>query len=287
MRGHIEGQPVAFAELVQAMDSEGWKDGERIKVAINDRGQIVITDGLHRAAAAYAVCLLPIPAEIVYRHEQWWALKYALMDLNDGVRLYQPIDHPDFASWPTWRSDTKARAKAIFVSLPKSRPLYGVDLGCNAGALTLALAREQIAMYGYDTDPRAVRVAQMIANMEHIGADEAYVSFYQSAEIPALLEVDFVVCLSLLNHYQAEPQRMAIGHAIFRACVKTAPLVFLDAPASGDPVGGNTEFVDPEAVFAWCAAAGVSGQGHVVAREDLQRPLLVWERGRDLTELVK
>ena len=277
-KGHIEGQPAAFAELVQSMALEGWKDGERIKVAINDCGQVVITDGLHRAAAAYAALRARVPVEIVYRHERWQALKYALMEANGGVKLYQPIDHPDFASWPTWRADTAARAKTIVASLPKNRPLYGVDLGCNAGALTLALAREQIVMYGYDTDLRVVRAARLVANMEHIGADHAF--FYQSAEVPALLEVDFVVCLSLLNHYQADPQRQAAGQAIFRACVRAAPLIFLDAPAPDDPVGGSTEFVDPEAVFAWCKAAGVSGRGKVIAKrgEELQRPLLMWRR---------
>ena len=279
-KGHVEGQPDIFAELVRSMESDGWKEGERIEVAINDRGQIVITDGLHRAAAAYAGGLAHTPVEIVYRHEQWQALKYALMEANGGVKLYQPIDHPDFASWPTWRVDTKARAKAIFASLPKSRPLYGVDLGCNAGTLTLALAREQIMMYGYDTDLRIIRAAQMIANMEHIGADATHVSFCQSAGIPSLPEVDFVSCLSLLNHYQAEPQRWETGYAIFRACVAAAPLVFLDAPILGDPVGGDTEFVDPAAVFAWCEAAGVPGNGKVIAKrgERLQRPLLAWRR---------
>ena len=279
--GSVEGRPDAFAELVRLMEEDGWKDDERIKVAINERGQIVITDGLHRAAAAYVLGLVHIPVEIVYRHERWQALKYALMEANGGVKLYQPIDHPDFASWPAWRVDTAARVKAIVASLPKNRGLFGVDLGCNAGALTLALAREQIVMYGYDTDLRVIRAARLVANMEHIGADKGLAFFYQSEEVPALLEVDFVVCLSLLNHYQADPQRLAAGQAIFRACVKAAPVVYLDAPAPEDPVGGDTEFVDPEAVFAWCKLAGVSGKGEVVADrgEELQRPLLVWRRG--------
>ena len=273
--GSIEGRPEKFAALVESMAQDGWK-GPRVKIAINDRGQLVITDGLHRSATAF-VLGLTVPCEIVYRHEKWIALKYSLFELNGGVKLYQPIAHPDLA-WPSWRRDTALRANIIASWLRANEPgaHYGVDLACNSGSLTCALGRAGYSMKGLDTSESAVRAASILASMEGIGSENA--TFARCDEMPSIPKSYFAVCLSLLNHHQVDG-RSAEGQEIFRRLVGSAPVVFLDAPVSGDPVGGDSPFVDPDNVLAWCKESGAPGQGQVIDTAGaLMRPLLVWSQ---------
>ena len=288
-----EGQPGAFKTLIQSMKETGW-DGFPIRIAIDGAGHLVITDGLHRSAAALGVGLATIPCEVVYRDVKWLALKQVVLALGDGEpKLYQPLPHPDFEDWPVWRHDTEVRAGVILQYLRRihgqGKVLRGIDLGCNTGTLTCRIARGtedlSVQMTGLDVELRAVQVANWQAGWM---AADAY--FRTSIEVPDLDDpcwddgLDFVVCLSLLNHYQCDPDRQRVGFELFDVCLQ-APLVFLDAPAPGDPVGGDSKFTDPAEVFKWCAQADPAGHGEIVGimsnahSDGLQRPLLAWHRG--------
>lgn len=268
-----------FVDLAASMRS-GYL-GEPVEIAINGRGQLVITNGIHRTALALALGLPLIPARVVYRSEEWQTCKRVLHAINGGPRLYQPVDHPDLSAWPVWRVDTGARARIMGEAAQGGR--RGVDLACHTGGMTLALARHGFNMDGFDTDPKAIHVASFLRDVPDVGSPLAGFSVCDPIVNLPHGGIDFVVCLSLLNHHQEDRDRWEEGAEIFRRCEAAAPLVFLDCPAPGDPVGGASEFVDPEAVFRWCAQTGASGVGSVLAlrgENGLQRTLLAWRSPR-------
>lgn len=277
--------PQEFSTLIESMRTKGYDpDPERrITVAINARGQLVILDGLHRAATALALGLDSVPLTVLYRAEEWQTLRLLLVSINKRLGLYQPIDHPDLA-WPVHRTDTAARVELIHEALIGQGARAGVDLACHTGALTFGLASKGLSVLGLDTDPDTVRVADMLRGIDGVGHDHA--AFGLTSPVLSLPPWacglrDFVVCFSLLNHHWADPGRLAEGAEIFRACVRTAPLIFLDAPAPGDEIGGDSEFTDPSNVFVWCGQIDPGGEGRIVAlrgTRGLQRDLLVWRR---------
>ena len=269
---------------------KGYSDasGDRVQVAIDRNGHVIVTNGAHRTACAIALGLDAIPAHIVYRDAGWLNLKKALLDLNKSPRLYQWIDHPDFQLWGGRRRDTQLRADIIdrWLAQHAHAAMRGVDVGCNAGVLSCALARAGREMIGLDTNPHAVAAGNALAGMADVGAvfdGASRAHFAKCAPIPIVAGAhregaDFIVCLSLLNHHQAD-HRSEEGQRIFASFVDAAPIVFLDCPAPGDTVGGDTAFVEPEAVFEWCRASGADGAGTVVAERDkggLMRTMLVW-----------
>ena len=101
--GTTDGDVDKFNTLVDDMKTNGWLDGSRIHVVIDECGRVICVDGMHRSATAYCLGIEKIPVLILYRHTNWIRLKYLLKAINGGVRLYHPIEHPDLESWPSWR----------------------------------------------------------------------------------------------------------------------------------------------------------------------------------------
>lgn len=271
--------PEQFTTLVESLKDHGWR-GPRVSAWINRRGEIVLTDGMHRSAAALALEMETIPVAIVARDEDWWKVKHALKKLNGGVKLYQPVDHPDLR-WPAWRKDTDARARIIGGYLRDSEVQRVADIGCHSGALALALARQGLEVTGYDTNPLAVAAAQALAPCSDIGG-EGRATFEVSAKVPPLGELDAVVMLSALNH-RWEREDWEGARDIVAAIFAAAPLLVFDCPAPGDPVAGGGKWTDPEQVLAWMAKTAGPGDGFVLAERgaELQRTLLVYEKERD------
>lgn len=271
--------PEVTQALRESIARNGWSDDSRVLVAIDPRGRCVLTDGFHRASAALAEGLPTIPACVVYRSSEWGALRYALLGVGGGVpTLYQPVEHPDFAAWPCWRTDTAERVRVIGGYLRASGPRAVVDLACHTGALARGLARAGCSVTGLDTDATTVKAARMLKTMD--GEAATGVDFDQCTPLPDIPCADAVVVLSLLNHHWTDG-RDAEGREVFRRCLAAAPLVILDAPAPGDPVGGSSPFADsPAEVFRWCAGVDPGGTGEVLApRSDaLQRTILAWHR---------
>jgi len=54
-----------------------------------------------------------------------------------------------------------------------------------------------------------------------------------SIDHPEWEHLDFMVCLSVLNHYQCDPNRQRVGFGLFDVCLQ-APVVFMDAPAPAE-----------------------------------------------------
>ena len=152
------------------------------------------------------------------------------------------------------------------------------DVGCHTGGLTHAFGKAGIKAMGFDVCPQTIEAANLISTMPDIGSANASFELIEGElRIP---ECSAVVCLSLLNHHMEVPARHEEGFKIFRKCVDAAPVVILDAPSPGEPVGGFSEYIDSEAVFKWCKDSGANGVGTVLAErsDDLQRTLLIWQR---------
>jgi hypothetical protein len=269
----VEGRPQIFAALVDKIDNEQAIPG-RIKIAINDTGHAVIADGLHRAAAAAASGVKYVPVEVVYRHERWIKLKNLLCAINGGPTLYQPVEHPDLASWPVWRKDTNARVAEIVGIVGGNKHASGIDIACHTGGLTRGLAKNY-DMVGYDSDSRAIAAACMIQSTV-IGGPS--IDYFCTDEFEAMVHpVTFAVVFSLLNHHMVDG-RSSEGQAAFRLIADAAYYVFLDAPVAGDPVGGDSKYTNPQEVFSWCAESGARGSpAALIESKELMRPILVWK----------
>lgn len=272
--------------LMASMANGGWTSGSRITIAVERHGRCVLMDGLHRSSAALMLSGILCEAHIAYREAEWIALRYAIKRLNGGEnRLYQPIAHPDLAHLPVWRTDTEERANTIACWM-RSRSgagllsdASGLDVGCHTGALTCALARHGYLMVGTDTDRDALRIAERLA------WSQTSVSFIEEWTEASRFHrrCDFVVFLSVLNHYLTDG-RGDEAVQLFLRCLAVAPVVFLDCPLPGEPVGGSSDLVDPEVLLRWCAAVDAGGSGEVVSPggPSPRRPMLVWMRGTGL-----
>jgi len=277
-KGHTQGKPAEFAALIKSIGN-GWA-GKRVRVWINRRGELVLTDGMHRTAAAAATGLASIPVTVVARDEDWWRFLYALKELNSGVKLYQPVDHPD-TMWPCWRKDTDERARIIGEAI---REAHGdcadvIDLGCHTGTLSCALARQGFYVTGFDLKARAIEAASMMAGMTHIGGEGRALFARQRKSVPDMGPADAVVCLSAINHQWHKGHENTTGADILKACLSSAPMLILDCPIDADPVGGFHPWTDPALVIEWIGQH-VEGRGRILApvSATLQRTLILWER---------
>lgn len=262
------GKPEKFAALIRDMKAKGWHGGPIIGFIVGD-GRIIIHDGFHRSAAALAVGLSTVPVAIHGRDPSWIAFRIALKKLNGGCKLYQPIDHPDLSYWRSWRKDTAQRIKLIVEALRSNSVRTVCDLGCHSGVLSCALARAGYDVTGIDSNPKAIAAARRMAAMEGIGGDAA---FHAGSEPDS---AEAVICLSALNHAWVKGK----GDELFAKLAAAAPLLILDMPALGDPVGGDTEWADENHVVKWLEDKGGAveylgkrGEGN------LQRTLLRWRR---------
>ena len=264
------GKPAAFAALISSMREVGYK-GEGVIAGINRRGEVVLHDGMHRSCAALACGLETIPVRVHFRDEDWIAFRWAVAHLNGGFKLYQPLDHPDFG-WPCWRKDTGTRVALISMFLKRRDVSTVLDIGCHGGAISHGLARRGFRVDGLDRNPLAIRAAQLQAGMTHIGSTAM---FHQGDHTLEGLRADAVVCLSALNHAYVKGK----GEEMLRRLVELAPVLILDCPVPGDPVGGSTDMADAEKFRGWVDAT-VGGRPMQIGstNDGLQRPLFLWER---------
>ncbi len=266
----VHGAPREFATLITSIRSAGWS-GSGIIGWINRRGEIVIHDGIHRSAAAMALGLESIPVSIHGRDEDWIAFRLAVKALNDGKHhLYQPIFHPDFDCWPCWRKDTRARIDQIVEWLRSVDVRTVCDLGCHAGTISHGLGRADFDVIGIDQNPLAVRVADKARIMTGLGSNAGF----KVGSLPA--EADAVVCLSAINH--ALVTDMAKADTLLEDIGRCCHYLVTDCPTPGDPVGGKTDWSDPERMIAWLETSGWLLLDRKDRGAELQRTLLFFER---------
>lgn len=278
-----EGNPSKFAELANSIKNHGYDSSRnpRVKVAIDGDGKIVLVDGLHRSSIMY--CLgKRFVCEVVYRDHKWIRLKYLLYHINNEVKLYQPVNHSDLRRWPCWRIDTNNRIKIICDWLKRNMPdaRNGLDMGCHTGRIVVGLANNGYTMTGIDVDNNALLAARTMADMEVIGT-KGCVSFCEPSYFDAIARdrFDFIICLSLLNHYACDENRWQEGWNLFKKLCKVSNAVFYDCPSCGDPVGGDTEMINASAMTNWLKKSGICGDGEVIAEKNnaLQRTIMVWK----------
>ncbi len=283
-----------FLDIYSNIASNGFSVEHPVQIAIDEQGVGVILDGLHRTICALHLGLDVIPVQIVYRALNWQLFKHAVYLQNGRAHMYQYIEHFDFEGWSRWRVDNEKRAQVVAQELDrllgsKRGQARGLELACNSGAVSCSLSRRGYSMLGLDVEQTCVDTASYLAGMRFFGGfDEdkgvSNAHFETCGYVVDLTKYgsfDFILCFSLLNHHQVDG-RDEEGKEIFRRLVQGSPLVFLDCPTKGDPVGGNTDFVRPERVIEWCRASGAMGEGRVVALHEehspLMRTIIIWER---------
>ena len=291
-----ETTSLEFLNLFKNIKTQGYNPKYPVQVAIDPLGRAIVCDGIHRTLVCRKLGITSMPCLILYRSIEWWLFRSALYNQHSNTtKLYQKVNHFDFNLWTSWRVDCDIRAELIYNDVIKfhaePKSLVGAEIACNTGTISCALARKGVTMRGFDTDPKCINSASRLAQMDAIGArfeSNEGTSILASFELCGqvidpnkLPDCDFIICLSLLNHFQIDERRTEAGLNIFRNLAMKTNRIYLDCPVDRDAVGGGTEFTQPQKVFEWCASAGIGGHGRIVAEiesnKPLMRPLLVWE----------
>lgn len=279
-----EGNLVNFKKMIDAYPTQKFPP---VKVSINHRGRLVLTDGVHRSASALANDL-PVSVEVIYRSEEWLNLKQTLYQIANGTALYQPVNHPDLMGWKSWRQDTPHRAMLIsrevkrYARLTPNSPVSsisvrGLDFACHTGGITNPLCRDGFEMVGIDSNSNAIYAAKIISQMDEIGSGKKHPEFQVGTDFTG--EYNFIVCLSFLNHHWVDG-RAALGARIFKKMTDSTKMVFFDCPAPGDPVGGVLPYCESAWALKWARETAGCGTTEVVELRNphLQRDMLVWRR---------
>jgi hypothetical protein len=270
------GKPDKFYELIQSV-KEGWVNkGKGVVGFINGNGQIIVHDGMHRASAALAVGLSGIPVSIHGRDGAWTRFRRLLADLNGGHKLYQHIDHPDLAYWPSWRRDTPARIEVLRDVLVDC--LSVIDVGFHTGVISCQLARDGKTVRGVESNPLAVEVANALATMADIGTMDVFHNVPMirfASEYPAGLMCEAVVCLSALNHAIVKGK----GDEMLKWLAGMAKeRLVLDHPSPGDPVGGDQPWSDTRTFVELVSSVIGWNLKMIIPAGEMQRTMCVWDR---------
>jgi SAM-dependent methyltransferase len=106
---------------------------------------------------------------------------------------WHPGNNPDLR-------DSLARADAILRRLP-DEPLSVIDIGCQIGYFTFALARRGGFCLGIDYARNEIMIAQALAAVHRVG-NATFAQMEINAETAASLpRADVVVCLSVYHHW--------------------------------------------------------------------------------------
>jgi len=97
-----------------------------IEVIIDDVGNLVLWEGNNRLAVCACLGISHIPVYVTNRSTRWLAFKQRLFDEYNAKKLYNPINHPDFADWEV--VNQSVRFANIKQSIKKQiDPLLGKD----------------------------------------------------------------------------------------------------------------------------------------------------------------
>jgi len=79
---------------------------DEVKLAVGRDGSILVREGRHRVACAAVLEVSEIPAQILFRHPHWMAVRQRIANhavMNEGT-VPQPILHPDLDDIPAARA---------------------------------------------------------------------------------------------------------------------------------------------------------------------------------------
>ena len=119
----------------RATSAVGGK-GDEVTVAIARDGAVLFIDGAHRLAIAKILEISRIPVEVIVRHADWMAFRFAVerYAATHGGAVPQPLLHPDLDSVPA-RQRCADRFELIRSALSARDGLL-VDLGARWGYYT-------------------------------------------------------------------------------------------------------------------------------------------------------
>jgi precorrin-6B methylase 2 len=226
-----------YRALFQNIHRHGWGGDSIIDIRVEKDGVCWLADGHHRMGILLACPELGVErvnCNIVKRHADWINVVNAARALySDGKdRLYTEIDHPEFSDWDA-ASDPVKRADIINQAL---RPgSFIIDVGCNHGGISFAMANMGHNILGIDTNMNYLRLAAetqgLLCRSSKIEliCDDAW-KYIRDMPFET---ADYILCMSVLHHEAKKGGAERVGELLRLMAAKAVHGVVVEL-ASGE-----------------------------------------------------
>lgn len=190
-------------ELYNSIKKRGYTPNRRAKpitVNIRDDGSYGLMDGTHTVSILIHLGHSEIEAWVKERKSGWNNLKNGLHSIYGEKKLYQPVEHPDFADWKIERTETH-RERVIFDALKDLNGKQVVDIGSCTGYISERLADMGADVTGLEPNQIRCDASNTFADYHEYPEDNPV--FLQEPFESHLKEnrYDVAVVLSVLHHY--------------------------------------------------------------------------------------
>lgn len=197
----IQARQKQVINLYRSIKEKGY-DGSAISIFFDKvTGQVNVYDGFHRLSIMKYLGLQAAMNCVVSHHHPDpnqrgdFPLTETLEKLNSGKNLYQPLNDPRVGDWHVWRPDTQIRISILMND--NLVPGSVVDVGCDTGYISRALARAGHQVTALDGNPKRLAVARYIATIKNVEMD--FIEGRWQHELKGR-KFDNILMLSVLHH---------------------------------------------------------------------------------------
>jgi len=233
----------AMKRLLKGFQEHGGFDPDRkltaewpIRIVIEGNGRLLVSAGNKRVALIRVLHGLDheLQVGIHHRDDAWRAHRRILMSICGGnPQLYQPLPHPDFASW-TVSQPCVERWAMMAEFLGEAWKGSVLDLGCHTGWFCRAFAEAGSTALGVDENYNALVIAEIMSRFRHDGRPSPR---YLCADLNDFLlsnRESFDVCLylsTIMHTFQRDGAECT--WAGLRQVSALCPILFLDCVWGG------------------------------------------------------
>lgn len=166
-------------------------------------GRIWLING-HRRVSIMRHLGHPKKINVVVRERRkgWLTLKQSAFNIYRKQRLYQPIDHPDFADWSVGHR-SQDRLTKILNDYGDVSGKEVLDIGSCTGYFSIQLAKRGAKVVGSEINKTRLSISKTMANYHGLGSDnlEFIGADYKKYLAKSKKKFDFILFLNLLHHY--------------------------------------------------------------------------------------
>lgn len=198
----LQYQMNRIVNLYKEIKKNGYSDDKPKYIwgRILGNGIVEVCDGHHRVSMLkYWGKPKKFKMEIRTRHPQWLELKQKAYGLYKKKKLYQPLEHPDFADWKVDR-ECIDRWKSIKAYLGDTPGKSFLDIGSCTGWFCWQLARAGAKVIGVDKNQRRIQIARTLSKY-HRFPDDNPQFLVGKFEDHIKGQFDGVLFLSVFHHY--------------------------------------------------------------------------------------
>lgn len=191
--------------LYQDMKKNGYvpeKSEKPIIVDVLGGGRFWLSNG-HRRVSIIRHLGRPEKIDVAIRRRQreWLAMKQGVFNIYGEKKLYQPVDHPDFADWSV-SHESQDRLAGILEDYGDVSGKWILDIGSCTGWFSTELAQMGAHVVGSEINKTRLGISRVIAGYHDFGLDnpEFIGTDYRVYLARSKKEFDFILFLNLLHH---------------------------------------------------------------------------------------